>query len=228
VPILEATRRAGRLPRSLRAVLNGTSNYVLERMHAGSSLTAAVTAARVNGFAEADPTRDLHGLDAAEKLVLIARQLQLELSIEDVDRDGCSAAAWSALQPGILTRQIATLRIADHRCSARVALEPLAAHDPFAILPEAWNAVLFDPKHSVAFPIRGQGAGRWPTAEAVLADLLQLKRELEPSAASNTMLHRHPLRSHHLQPPHAHVAPGLSDAIPAAHGDRLSIDASCR
>lgn len=74
LPALETVRRfTGRI-RRMSGVLNGTSNYVLDRQGAGESFDAAVTAAQAAGFAEADPTLDLDGSDAAQKLSLLARE----------------------------------------------------------------------------------------------------------------------------------------------------------
>lgn len=85
-PVLETVKRlaeSGAGIARVRGVLNGTSNFVLDRLMAGESLERAVAAAQAAGFAEADPSADLEGLDAANKLVLIARE------------------AWASARPGV-------------------------------------------------------------------------------------------------------------------------------
>lgn len=165
-PVLEAAlrMRAGRV----RGVLNGTANFVLSRLASGVSLADAIAEAQRLGLAEADPSRDLDGRDALDKLRVLAMRLGIAESRHDITRADVRLA-----QPGRHARQVATL---DGDGTLTVALEAVEPGDPLHNLPGEWNAaeIISDDGDSVL--VRGRGAGRWPTAEAVLADVLELDR----------------------------------------------------
>src|SRR5690606_38633334 len=137
MPILEAIAARPAGVRSIRAVLNGTTNFVLDQVSTGASFPEAVAAAQRAGFAEADPTRDLHGLDAADKLCVLAGRLGASLRPEDVERDELSeasvtAALAAASSNGGPLRHVATLSLADGRPKAEVRLLQVGKGDPLA------------------------------------------------------------------------------------------------
>jgi homoserine dehydrogenase len=165
-PVLEAIARVG--VQRLRGVLNGTANYVLERCRHGDRLEAAIDAARAIGLAEADPSRDLDGTDSLDKLKVIA--LLHDLPVTSMDT---SAADVRRVRGAGRLRQVATL---DLEGTLRVAVEPVHPDDPLHDLPDAWNAVEIVTAAGETLVVRGKGAGRWPTAESVVADLLALAR----------------------------------------------------
>lgn len=176
VPVLEALARPGAAPVvSLAGVLNGTANFVLERSERGDDLAGALAEARRLGLAEADPRRDLDGRDAAAKLcaVALASGDGPPLREEDVRREPITA---SALRPGL--RQVAALERHGDAWRARVRLEAPASTSPFLRTTGAGNAVRLCRADGSIEWLRGAGAGRWPTAEAVMADLWQLAREV--------------------------------------------------
>jgi homoserine dehydrogenase len=169
LPVLE--RCASGSVRSVRAVLNGTGNFVLERLATGASLGAAVSEAQLLGLAEADPSRDLDGHDALDKLVVVASTIGRAVEPAHVRRGTIGANALP--QRGSRLRHVATL---DER-GARVLLEPVAPDDPLFDLPGESNAVVIERGDGSREVITGKGAGRWPTSESVVADLLELARE---------------------------------------------------
>lgn len=184
-PILEAVTRAARDAgvRSVRAVLNGTSSFVLSRVADGASLADAVSEAQQRGLAEADPSRDLDGRDAADKLCLIARAATgTALSPNDLPRDEINAAT----QLGGRTAQVAELDLSDSQPRAVVRLIELANGDPLARLRRGECGAVIESRAGTRSFVAGTGAGRWPTAEAVLADLLELSREVDSAAAPET------------------------------------------
>jgi homoserine dehydrogenase len=182
VPVLEFARviseRAG--VRRVEGVLNGTSNYVLNQVRAGSPFAEAVRAAQRAGFAEADPTRDLSGVDAAEKLVVIAlTAIGVELDVADITREELSEAALARCDAagGSVVRQIAWLECSDAGdVRAGVDLRRVGQGDPFHDLPAATNRVRVQTRAGEWYTLTGAGAGRWPTSESVIADLLDLAR----------------------------------------------------
>jgi homoserine dehydrogenase len=174
VPVLEALGRDGRAPlRALSGVLNGTANFVLEQCELGRSLEAAVAEARARGLAEADPSRDLDGRDAAAKLCTVALlQGGPPLREDEVDCEPITAAT---LRPGL--RQVASLERSADGWRARVTLECPSSNSLLRLARGEQNVVVLHRTDGSRECLLGSGAGRWPTAEAVVGDLLQLARE---------------------------------------------------
>ncbi|MEO8501701.1 MAG: homoserine dehydrogenase, partial [Vicinamibacteria bacterium] len=181
VPVLETLRGLRGRVRRIEGVLNGTSNFVLDRLADGVSLDEAVHEARQLGYAEADPTDDLSGLDAARKLTLLAQAaFGIALDAEPIPRPGPHAlAAWATAHPGKLARLIASLSAKGGGCEARVDLASVAESHPLAQCRGANNAVVITLESGESIDLRGRGAGRWPTAESVVGDLLELWRDQE-------------------------------------------------
>lgn len=189
LPALEAVRRfAGRI-RSISGVLNGTCNYILDRLAVGDSFETAVAAARTAGFAEADPALDLDGSDAAQKLALLTREAFgviprwdtiPRLGIAGLDR----AALETVARRGRTVRLVATAE----RTSAglRTSVRPLevAGSHPFAKTCGAGNALRIETTDGAVIDLAAQGAGRWPTCEAVLADLYDLAAARQETVAA--------------------------------------------
>jgi homoserine dehydrogenase len=185
-PVLEAVSRQD--PHDLvavRGILNGTTGFVLSRLEEGVDLEGALAQARGRGYAEQDAGRDLSGLDAAEKLCVIAQSWGVgELSREAVEREPLDAEAptrlgigGSAAALGRAIRQVATLEREGGRLRARVTLEALDPSDPLVRLQGVENGAVLQGRDGAALRVRGLGAGRWPTAEAVMADVLDVARE---------------------------------------------------
>jgi homoserine dehydrogenase len=189
VPVLEAVRHArmrGPISR-IRGVLNGTTNFILARLEAGSTFEAAVVEAQRAGFAEADPSADLDGIDAANKLVVLAREaFGVSLRLEQVDRTGIRAITprdvASAAQRGRAIRLVATLRHDDGGVNAQVKPEETIGGDPLANTRDEQNCVEIHHRDGTVEVVAGRGAGRWPTAESVFADLLELSADREAAA----------------------------------------------
>jgi homoserine dehydrogenase len=173
-PLIETVRRArahGPVVR-IEAVLNGTCNFILNRLAAGVAFDEALVAARDAGFAEEDPTADLSGLDAAAKLAILAHEaLDGGISPERIARETLSADA--ALLPGRV-RQISRLDVRTD--GAGVAFTAVDGDALFADLPDEWNALRVTTGDGRVFTARGRGAGRIPTTESVWADLTDLVR----------------------------------------------------
>ncbi len=171
-PLIETVRRArahGPVVR-IEAVLNGTCNFILNRLAEGRPFEAALVAARDAGFAEADPSADLTGLDAAAKLAILSHEaLGSRLTVDGVARQ--TLGRDGVLPPGRV-RQLARLDVRTGEIS--VALRNVDADPLFADLPDEWNALRVTTGDGRVFTARGRGAGRTPTAESVWADLTDL------------------------------------------------------
>jgi len=182
LPALESVRRAAsRGPvRCVEGVLNSTSNLVLTRGEAGSSLEAALAAARKAGLAERDAARDLDGRDAACKLALLAREaFGAQLSPARIPCDAVDAVllerAQRARERGASVRLVARARRGTHGVSAEVRAIELPDGHPLAAQ-GIENRLRVDSADGSSELWTAAGAGRHPTGVAVLADLLELAR----------------------------------------------------
>lgn len=177
LPVLETVRRfRGRIA-SIEGVLNGTSNFVLDRLTQGEDLETAVSEAQRLGYAEADPTDDLSGLDAARKLTLIAREaFGVALEAEAIPRPGVDALRARASEIARANQPTRMIAAVDEN-GARVTLATVDTSHPLAACRGADNAVVLTLGNGERIALSGRGAGRWPTAESVLGDLFALRRD---------------------------------------------------
>lgn len=179
VPVLEAVRRwRGRIV-SVAGVLNGTSNFVLDALSRGRTVDEAVAEAQSLGYAESDPTDDLSGLDAARKLALVAREaFGAHLDAERIPIPGVAALAKAPRRESQRrTRLIGEVRSSGVGCEARVVLKDVELDHPLSRCEGAANRVLITLQDGATVLLDGQGAGRWPTAESVMGDVLEIQRE---------------------------------------------------
>jgi homoserine O-acetyltransferase len=181
-PVLEevAAAAAHGPVREVRAVLNGTVNFILDRLHDGASFDAALAAARAAGFAEADPSEDLTGADAAAKLKLIAHRAwgvdpgAVAIETETLD----AAVARRIAASGERWVQCARLDLVDGQTVGRVALCALGEAEGLPALRDEWNCARIVTNDGRTFACEGRGAGGPATAEAILADLALIRSEL--------------------------------------------------
>ena len=182
LPALEQARRLGRRDLvAIEGVLNGTSNYVLERLAEGVAFDAAVRSAQAAGYAEADPTLDLDGTDAAQKIELLARAaFGADVDLHWTERRGIGdltpEAVCHAGANGRSLRLVATCQRTQAGVVLAVAPQTLHASDPLACTRDEDNALRFTFADGSEERLLGKGAGCWPTTESVLADLLDLAR----------------------------------------------------
>lgn len=183
VPCVELVRVAARRGRitGIEGVLNGTCNFILDRLAAGDDFGTALADAQRRGFAEADPTQDLSGQDAASKLRILVREAYgRELGPADLSCVGIEGLAAGEVQAqaglGLTTRVIAACRPQDGVIEAQVAPRVLAADAALARVRGEWNQLCVELEDGARIVARGKGAGRWPTAQAVFADVMDAWR----------------------------------------------------
>jgi homoserine dehydrogenase len=168
-------------------IVNGTTNYILSAMDStGTDYDSALADASALGYAEADPTADVEGYDAAAKAAILASiAFHTRVTADDVYREGITkitpADFASAHALGCTIKLLSICeRITDddgqERVSARVypALVPLS--HPLATVSGAFNAVVVEAKAAGRLMFYGQGAGGAPTASAVAGDLVMAAR----------------------------------------------------
>jgi homoserine dehydrogenase len=184
VPVVRAVREslAGDRVRKVLGIVNGTTNFVLDTMAADDlDLEVAVKEAQRLGYAEADPTADVEGFDAAAKAAILASlAFHTRVSLDDVAREGISGltaedVVW-AQRTGHVLKLLAVAERLDTGISVRVhpALVPLA--HPLAGVRGAFNAVFVEAEAAGQLMFYGPGAGGVPTASAVLGDVVAAAR----------------------------------------------------
>jgi homoserine dehydrogenase len=176
MPVLEmCLRERGRIAR-VEALLNGTTNFMLGEMERGESYDAALSTAQERGFAEADPTADVDGHDAAAKIRLVSLlAFGQELAPDAISRDTLDGAA-AMQKDGMVLKRVARV-VGDAGEGNLVADLRLRALSPNNFLAKADGEeahAVFDFTDGDRFVIRGKGAGRWPTTESVMADLYDI------------------------------------------------------
>lgn len=166
----------------IEGILNGTTNFILTRMEEGLGYEDALAEAQELGYAEADPTGDVDGHDAAGKVVILANLVMGEpLTMSDVERTGISgvtpadvAAAADAGERWKLIGSVSTSE--DGATRARVSPERVPHDHPLAAIGGAMNAAVFTTDLLGPVTLVGPGAGRLETGYALIGDLLAIHR----------------------------------------------------
>jgi len=161
---------------SIEAVLNGTTSFILDRLAEGLDFSDALAEAQRRGFAEADPSKDLDGRDALSKIAILARVgWTRPIDENEIPRQGIEDLDAPA---GTRFRLVARCRQrSDGSLDAEIAPEPVGAGHPFDGLEGEENCVLVRSLQGRVHRFHGKGAGRWPTAESVFADLFDIAQE---------------------------------------------------
>ncbi|MAF39388.1 MAG: homoserine dehydrogenase [Chloroflexi bacterium] len=169
---------------SVRGIINGTTNYILTRMaHHGTDFGQALKEAQERGYAEADPTNDVEGIDAVYKLAILASlAFHLPFNPEDVYRQGISSLEQQdfryAQELGYAIKSLAIATLEDGAIQARVhpALVPLG--HMLAKVDGVYNAVEVEGSLCGKVLFHGMGAGREPTTSAVVGDVIEVARRM--------------------------------------------------
>lgn len=166
-------------------IVNGTTNYILTKMDSeGASYEDALKEAQDLGFAESDPTADVDGLDAARKMVILARlAFHTNVELDDVEVSGISNVAQSDLQYG---KQLGyTMKLIGfanrNQTNLEVSVQPtlLANTHPLAGVKNEYNAVYVNGEAVGETMFYGPGAGSLPTATAVMADVIAVIKSMK-------------------------------------------------
>lgn len=182
IPVVRVVREAllGDQVTRVLGIVNGTTNYVLDSMTTtGADLDVAVAQAQKLGYAEADPTADVEGFDAAAKAAILASlAFHSRVSLADVDREGITGLtaqdmAW-AERTGHVLKLLAVAERLDGGISVRVHPALVPADHPLAGVRGAFNAVFIETAAAGELMLYGKGAGGRPTASAVLGDVVSV------------------------------------------------------
>ncbi|EPR41747.1 homoserine dehydrogenase [Desulfovibrio sp. X2] len=207
VPVVQALKEslAGNRIVKLTGIMNGTANFILSEMTSnGLDFETALAEAQALGYAEADPSFDIDGIDTAHKLVLLARlaygqhyplsELPVR-GIRDVSREDIAFAR----EFGYRLKLIGQVREVDGRLEAGVFPALVKYTFLLARVGGNYNAVRIEGNAVGPIMLHGQGAGDLPTASAVLADIMAIARDARKP--NNTGFPENPLPAAPILPP---------------------------
>ena len=184
IPLLRPLRESlhGDTITRVTGIVNGTTNYILSSMDAtGAGFTEALEEATALGYAEADPTADVEGFDAAAKAAILASlAFHSRVSAADVHREGITevtaADVASAKAMGCTIKLLCIAARIDDSVSVRVHPAMIPRSHPLASVGDAFNAVFVEAAAAGQLMFYGRGAGGAPTASAVLGDIVAVSR----------------------------------------------------
>ncbi len=190
IPLLRPLREslAGDSVRKVMGIVNGTTNYVLDKMDTtGQGFADAVSQAQALGYAEADPTADVEGFDAAAKAAILASlAFHTRVAGKDVHREGITEVTAADIQAAKYMDCVVKLLAICERTdgedgspagvSVRVHPAMIPRRHPLAGVREAFNAVFVEAEAAGQLMFYGRGAGGEPTASAVLGDVVAVAR----------------------------------------------------
>ncbi|WP_370618563.1 homoserine dehydrogenase [Mumia sp. Pv 4-285] len=186
IPIVRPLRESltGDHVRRVLGIVNGTTNFILDAMTTtGQGFDEALAEAQRLGFAEADPTADVEGFDAAAKAAILASlAFHTRVTIDDVHREGITSVTpdeiASADDMGCVVKLLAICdqSVDGGAVSARVHPVMIPKEHPLASVRGAYNAVFVESESAGQLMFYGPGAGGSPTASAVLGDLVSVAR----------------------------------------------------
>ncbi|MET7538283.1 homoserine dehydrogenase [Streptomyces sp. NPDC055059] len=186
IPLIRPLREslAGDKINRVMGIVNGTTNFILDKMDStGAGYQEALDEATALGYAEADPTADVEGFDAAAKAAILAGiSFHTRVRLDDVYREGMTEVTASdfasAKEMGCTIKLLAICERAAHGGSVTARVHPamIPLDHPLASVRGAYNAVFVEAEAAGQLMFYGPGAGGAPTASAVLGDLVAVCR----------------------------------------------------
>jgi homoserine dehydrogenase len=181
IPVIKVLREALVVTTVHRilGIVNGTTNFILTRMEGGAEYDAALAEAKRLGYAEADPTEDVDGSDAAAKMAILATvAFGSRVGLDDVVRDGIeritSDHVRAARELGMAVRLVGSAVVVDDAVDVRVGPVFVDLQHPLAAVDGPFNAVMLQGDAIREITLEGPGAGGLATASAVVADMVSV------------------------------------------------------
>tara|TARA_B100001559_G_scaffold15319_4_gene13043 strand:- start:53167 stop:54231 length:1065 start_codon:yes stop_codon:yes gene_type:complete len=204
VPLIRVLREslAGEQIRRVMGIVNGTTNFILTKMTEDGADYADVLAEAQNlGFAEADPTADVEGGDAAAKAAILATiAFGAKVVAGDVYQEGISQISKddiaAASHMGHVIKLLAVAESDGEQVAVRVHPTMVSKNHPLAAVRESFNAVFLEGSEVGNLMLYGRGAGGGPTASAILGDVISAARNLQQGVSSDMgLLSDFPIRA---------------------------------
>lgn len=178
---------------SLYGILNGTTNFILQKMtEEGKPFKEALQLAQKKGLAEADPTLDISGMDAAHKLSILAslafstRVRQQDVYVEGIERITPQDILFAREEFGRVVKLLAIAKVVNGLLEVRVHPTLIPEDHLLAKVDGTYNGILVTGDFVGPTLFYGQGAGQMPTASAVMSDLIYVGRNVHEGVAGNT------------------------------------------
>ena len=186
IPVIKALKEAlaGNRILSIYGIINGTSNYILSKMtHEGRSFEDVLAEAQRAGYAEADPTFDVGGIDTTHKLaILVNLAFGAYVNVNDIFTEGITAISPLDIdfgkQLGYKVKLLAIAKMHDGQVEARVHPTMVPEEYPIAKIDGVYNAIQIVGDASDDIMLSGRGAGSLPTGSAVVADIIDITRQI--------------------------------------------------
>jgi len=186
IPLIRAVKEGLPANRILSAfgIVNGTCNYILSKMtDEGRDFAEVLKEAQAKGYAEADPTLDIEGLDSAHKLQILASlAFRTTVDLKDIYTEGITGVAGedvvNARELGYRIKLLAIAKASDGSLEARVHPTMIPADSPMAAVAGVFNAVFVTGDNVGNLMFYGRGAGQLPTASAIWSDTLDIARRV--------------------------------------------------
>jgi homoserine dehydrogenase len=181
IPVVKVLREALVVSHVHRVlgIVNGTTNFILTEMENGATFAEALAEAQRLGYAEADPTDDVSGADAAAKMAILATvAFGSRVTLDDVDYRGVEDVTplhvAAARELEMVVRLVGAATLVDDRLDVRVRPAFVDRHHPLAAVAGAFNAVMLQGDAIREITLEGPGAGGIETASAVVADMVSV------------------------------------------------------
>ncbi len=202
IPILRALKEglnANRIE-SIYGIINGTTNFILTKMfEEGKGFKESLAEAQKRGFAEADPTLDIEGIDSAHKLaILINLAFGTPVALSDIYTEGISKVSALdmefAKEFGYVIKLLAIAKKGDEMVEARVHPTMVPKDYLIATVKGAYNAIYVQGDSVGKTLFYGQGAGSLPTGSAVISDLIEIGRNILVGGPTRLPASAYPLK----------------------------------
>ena len=182
VPVIKVLREslAAAQITGVMGIVNGTTNYILSAMaQSGAEYAPTLARAQELGYAEADPTEDVSGKDAAAKMAILASiAFHSRVTLADVEHEGIAAVTdvdvAHGRQLGLVPKLLGVAKLIDGRVNVRVYPCFVPGEHPLAGVSGAYNAVFLESETFDSIMLFGPGAGGTPTASAVIGDVISI------------------------------------------------------
>ena len=186
IPLIRAVKDglAANRVRSAFGIVNGTCNYILSKMtDEGRDFAEVLKEAQAHGYAEADPTLDIEGLDSAHKLQILATlAFRTGVDLKDIYTEGITRVGQqdvvNAAELGYRIKLLAIAKASDGALEVRVNPTMIPARSPLAAVSGVFNAVFITGYNVGDLMFYGRGAGQLPTASAVWSDAIEIARRV--------------------------------------------------
>src|SRR4030095_1020483 len=186
IPLIRAVKEGVVANRHLSVfgLVNGTSNYILSKMtDEGLDFSVVLKEAQAHGYAEADPTLDIEGLDSAHKLQILAMlAFRTAVDLKDIYTEGITGVSQedvvNARELGYRIKLLAIAKASEGALEARVHPTMIPAASPMAAVSGVFNAVFITGDNVGDLMFYGRGAGQLPTASAIWSDTLDIARRV--------------------------------------------------